>query len=52
VDILHLMEKIYKIIGGESITFAEDGAKLMIKEKWLEKPPQVHDRDKLINRQD
>lgn len=32
--------------------YAEDGAKFMIKEKWLEKPPQTHDRTKLINRAD
>jgi hypothetical protein len=43
---------IYAKLIVELSTFAEDGAKLMIKEKWLEKPPQVHDRDKLINRQD
>ena len=43
---------IYARLMAELSSFAEDGAKLMIKEKWLEKPPQVHDRDKLINRQD
>ncbi|MFJ8256633.1 DUF3231 family protein [Peribacillus asahii] len=43
---------IYARLIAELSSFAEDGAKLMIKEKWLENPPQVHDRDKLINRQD
>jgi hypothetical protein len=43
---------IYARLMAELSSFAEDGAKLMIKERWLEKPPQVHDRDKLINRQD
>ena len=42
----------YAKLMAELATFAEDGAKSMIKEKWLEKPPQVHDRDKLINRLD
>ena len=43
---------IYARLMAELSSFAEDGAKLMIKEKWLENPPQVHDRDKLINRKD
>lgn len=43
---------IYARLMAELSSFAEEGAKLMIKERWLEKPPQVHDRDKLINRQD
>ncbi|MFE8702771.1 DUF3231 family protein [Cytobacillus sp. FJAT-54145] len=32
----------------ESGKYAEDGANLMIKKGWLEKPPQALDRDKLI----
>lgn len=36
----------------ELASYGEDGAKYMIKERWLEKPPQSHDRDKLINRTD
>jgi len=43
---------IYARLMAELSNFAEDGAKYMIKEKWLEKPPQTHDRDKLINRKD
>jgi Protein of unknown function (DUF3231) len=43
---------LYGRLIAELATFAEDGARYMIKEKWLEKPPQTHDRDKLINRQD
>ncbi|MEH7333857.1 DUF3231 family protein [Neobacillus drentensis] len=42
----------YAKLIAELASYAEDGAKMMIKERWLEKPPQVHDRDKLINRSD
>jgi hypothetical protein len=46
-DIGILYAKLIAEIG----TYAEDGAKYMIKEKWLEKPPQTHDREQLINRE-
>ncbi|MGG3468736.1 DUF3231 family protein [Neobacillus pocheonensis] len=42
----------YARLIAELASYAEDGAKMMIKERWLEKPPQTHDRDKLINRTD
>jgi hypothetical protein len=42
----------YARLLAELADYAEDGAKLMIKEKWLETPPKVHDREKLINRED
>lgn len=42
----------YARLLAELADYAEDGAKLMIKEKWLETPPQVHDREKLVNRED
>jgi len=41
---------VYAKLMAELSSYAEDGAKLMIKGKWLENPPQVHDRQKLINR--
>jgi len=43
---------VYAKLIAELASYAEDGAKYMIKERWLEKPPQTHDRDKLINRKD
>lgn len=43
---------LYARLVAELAIFGEDGAKYMIKERWLEKPPQVHDREKLINRTD
>ncbi|MGO4889504.1 DUF3231 family protein [Anaerobacillus sp. MEB173] len=43
---------IYARLMAELANYAEDGAKYMIKERWLEKPPQTHDRYKLINRKD
>jgi hypothetical protein len=34
----------------EIALYAEDGANIMIRHGWLEKPPQADDRDKLINK--
>lgn len=34
----------------EVILYAEDGANLMIKHGWMEKPPQADNRDQLINK--
>lgn len=42
----------YARLIAELASYAEEGAKLMIKERWLEKPPQTHDREKLIKRKD
>jgi hypothetical protein len=36
------------IIAKDLFTYAKDGAKLMIKHKWLEEPPQMEDRNQLI----
>ncbi|TDK53013.1 DUF3231 family protein [Bacillus salipaludis] len=36
----------------ELLQFAEDGAKLMIKNGWLEQPPTASDRDSLANRKE
>lgn len=42
----------YARLLAELADYAEDGARIMIKENWLEAPPQVHDREKLSNRED
>jgi hypothetical protein len=41
---------LYARLMAELGIYAEDGAKHLIKRKWLEKPPQTHDRNKLIER--
>ncbi|MCP8615867.1 DUF3231 family protein [Salirhabdus salicampi] len=38
----------YTRLMGEIGLFAEDGLQLLIENKWLERPPQTIDRDKLI----
>ncbi|MBM6618172.1 DUF3231 family protein [Bacillus suaedaesalsae] len=40
----------YTRLIAEIIQYAEDGAKLMIKHRWLEQPPQNVDREALRNR--
>ncbi|HET6872504.1 MAG TPA: DUF3231 family protein [Sporolactobacillaceae bacterium] len=42
----------YARLLAELADYAEDGARIMILENWLETPPQVHDREKLVNRED
>ncbi|MEI3607741.1 DUF3231 family protein [Pseudogracilibacillus sp. SE30717A] len=37
----------YALLIPEAALYAEDGASLMIKEGWMEEPPQAIDRDKL-----
>jgi hypothetical protein len=37
----------YTRLIGELLKYAEDGANLMIKKRWLEQPPQASDREKL-----
>lgn len=37
------------IIAKDLFSYAKDGAKLMIEHKWLEEPPQMEDRNQLIN---
>jgi hypothetical protein len=36
-------------LSAEIAKYAEDGAKIMISNGWLEKPPLSEDRDKLAN---
>ncbi|WML42863.1 DUF3231 family protein [Neobacillus sp. PS3-40] len=42
---------LYARLMAELGSYAEDGAKYLIKQRWLEKPPQTHDREYLINRE-
>jgi hypothetical protein len=40
----------YTRLVSEILQYADDGAKLMIKNRWLEQPPQNVDREALRNR--
>ncbi|HLR61360.1 MAG TPA: DUF3231 family protein [Lentibacillus sp.] len=40
----------YTRLAAEVAQFAKDGADIMIKNGWMEEPPQADDRDKLIKR--
>jgi hypothetical protein len=37
------------LIAKDLFSFAKEGAKLMIKHKWMEEPPQMEDRNQLIH---
>lgn len=37
-------------VAKDTLDFAQEGGKLMIKHKWLEEPPQMEDRNMLIQR--
>ncbi len=37
------------VIAKDTLDYAREGGKLMIKHKWLEEPPQMEDRNHLIN---
>ncbi|MEH7181272.1 DUF3231 family protein [Neobacillus vireti] len=41
---------LYNRLSAEVQLFAEDGANIMIKNKWLEQPPMASDRDDLISK--
>ncbi|WP_369690690.1 DUF3231 family protein [Neobacillus fumarioli] len=38
----------YVRLSAEITTYAEDGAKIMMKNGWLEQPPMAADRDELV----
>lgn len=38
----------FAAIAKDTLDFAREGGKLMIKHKWLEEPPQMVDRNQLI----
>jgi len=40
---------LYTRLSAEIAKYAEDGANLMIKNGWLEEPPQADDRHALVN---
>ncbi len=46
----HDLGMMFTRLTSEVLAFAEDGAKLMIKNGWLEQEPQSADRDQLANR--
>jgi hypothetical protein len=37
------------LLAKDIFTFAQDGGKIMIKNGWMEEPPQIEDRNKLTN---
>jgi hypothetical protein len=41
---------LYDRLSAEIQLFAEDGANIMIKNKWLEQPPMASDRDELVKK--
>jgi len=40
----------YTRLSGEILKYAEDGAKIMIKNEWMEEPPRALDRDELAKK--
>jgi nitrogen fixation protein len=35
------------VLGADIFKFAQDGGKIMIKNGWMEEPPQIEDRNQL-----